>query len=111
MAKLQMLQPRIATSKSTNLNVQSTTGWVGSEKSTNLYGRRWRRERLEHLQAEPLCRHCKENGRVVEATEVDHIIAHRGDMDKFHDKANRQSLCKKCHSRKTVLENGGLGQI
>lgn len=111
MAKLQMLQPRIATSKSTNLNVQSTTGWVGSEKSTNLYGRRWRRERLEHLQAEPLCRHCKEKGRVVEATEVDHIIAHRGDMTLFWTRSNWQSLCKPHHSAKTCKENGGFGAI
>ncbi|WP_413771322.1 HNH endonuclease signature motif containing protein [Pseudomonas aeruginosa] len=51
-----------------------------------------------------MCRSCSEAGRVVEATEVDHIIAHRGDQALFWDESNWQPLCKPCHSAKTQEE-------
>jgi len=57
----------------------------------------------------PLCVHCEERGRVAPAQEVDHIIAHRGDMTLFWDTNNWASLCKPCHSRKTALQDGGFG--
>lgn len=44
------------------------------------------------------------------ATEVDHIIPHRGDQQLFWDTNNWQGLCKPCHSRKTAQEDGGFGQ-
>lgn len=40
---------------------------------------------------------------------VDHIDPHRGDMKKFWDSANWQSLCKTCHdSIKQRLEKSGI---
>lgn len=66
------------------------------------YGARWRKIRLMQLRVEPLCRHCKANGVVTPATEVDHILRlKRGGTNEAH---NLQSLCKPCHSRKTQLE-------
>lgn len=53
---------------------------------------------------EPFCRSCAERGERTKATEVDHIIPHKGDMRLFSDKNNLQSLCKRCHSRKTLAE-------
>lgn len=93
------------------LTVQSTTAWQGSESSTRLYGVRWRKERVEFLLANPLCKHHRERGEVVPANEVDHEIPHRGDMTLFWDKSNWQGLCKPCHSRKTAQENGGFGNL
>jgi 5-methylcytosine-specific restriction protein A len=50
-------------------------------------------------------------GYVTAATEVDHIQAHRGDARLMWDFENNvQSLCKPCHSKKTVKEDGGLGR-
>jgi 5-methylcytosine-specific restriction protein A len=47
------------------------------------------------------------------ATEVDHIIPHKGDMKLFWDSDNWQGLCKSCHSKKTAKEqrdnNGHTG--
>ncbi len=62
-----------------------------------LYGTGWwRRVRLQVLERQPFCK-CGEP-----ATEVDHIIPHRGDEDKFRDVKNLQGMCKPCHSAKTA---------
>ena len=46
-----------------------------------------------------------EQGRLVKATVVDHIIPHRGDAKLFWDEGNWQSLCKNCHDHKTMTED------
>ena len=67
---------------------------------------RWRQVRRLFLQEHPLCVHCQRDGRTEAATEVDHVIPHRGDERLFWDDANWQALCKPCHSRKTLAETG-----
>src|SRR5262245_11080044 len=62
---------------------------------------RWRRLRRQVLDDEPLCRHCRHEGRVEPATEVDHIIPHRGDEVLFWDARNLQPLCGAHHRAKT----------
>jgi len=37
-----------------------------------------------------------------EATQVDHIVPHRGNKELFWDVGNLQSLCQSCHSKKTT---------
>lgn len=50
----------------------------------------------------PLCIHCQQEGRVTEATELDHIVPlHLGGAD---DESNFQSLCHDCHAAKTADE-------
>lgn len=71
------------------------------------YGSRWQRARLAHLAANPLCVRCEAEGRVTEATDVDHHIPHRGDYTLFWDESNWRSLCHSCHSKKTATEDGG----
>lgn len=56
------------------------------------------------LQAHPLCRPCEEEGRTTPATEVDHIVPHRGDPARFWDMENLQPICHACHVRKTRAE-------
>lgn len=66
------------------------------------YGHRWRRLRLMFLRAHPLCVECQRVGRVVPATDVDHIVTKRdGGTDAWD---NLQALCHACHSRKTMTE-------
>ena len=69
------------------------------------YGGKWQAARKEFLAHHALCVHCLTAGKVTAASEVDHVVPHRGDMNMFWDKANWQALCKRCHSRKT---RGGL---
>ena len=68
------------------------------------YGSRWNDARASYLARHPLCVKCRLQGRVVEATVVDHIKPHRGDNKLFWDERNWQALCKTCHDRKTVSE-------
>jgi len=46
--------------------------------------------------------HCQRDGRTNPASVVDHIIPHRGVAALFWDQSNWQSLCKRCHDRKTA---------
>lgn len=62
---------------------------------------RWKRMRSRQLNESPLCRECLTAGRSVPATDVDHIVPHRGCSDLFFDRHNLQSLCQSCHSIKT----------
>jgi 5-methylcytosine-specific restriction protein A len=66
------------------------------------YTRRWQRLRLSFLRSHPLCAACASEGLVKAASDVDHIVPHRGDSTLFWDMANLQSLCASCHARKTA---------
>ena len=65
------------------------------------YDARWREYRKEYLHRHPICCECKEHGRIVEASVVDHIKPHRGNEKLFVDTMNHQPLCKPCHDKKT----------
>ena len=69
------------------------------------YGAAWRKARKKYLTEHPLCVKCRKQGRYVKATDVDHIIPHRGNLDLFWDRNNWQALCHSCHSRKTRRED------
>lgn len=70
----------------------------------------WRRDiRPMQLVREPWCRECARYGVSTKATEVDHVVPHRGSLDLFLDRGNLQSLCHTCHSRKTAAENQKFG--
>lgn len=65
----------------------------------------WDKLRGDQLLLEPFCRACAAMGERTQATVVDHVIPHRGDIRLFMDKTNLQSLCKHHHDQKTMLEN------
>jgi len=77
--------------------------------TTRGYGYKWQQARARFLQANPLCVRCESEGRVKAATDVDHIIPHRGDQELFWDESNYQSLCHAHHSAKTASEDSGFG--
>lgn len=66
--------------------------------------KRWRDGSKAFLARNPLCADCGDLGQVVAASEVDHVTPHRGDAQLMWDRKNWQSLCKRCHSRKTARE-------
>ena len=70
------------------------------------YDANWRRLRRMVLNERPLCEDCSARGRAEEATEVDHIDGNVRNLDG----TNLKSLCKSCHSKKTVANDGGLGR-
>lgn len=75
---------------------------IRGNSSQRGYGYRWQQARERWLERNPVCVACKRQGLLTVATEVDHVIPHRGDKALFWDQANWQSLCKPCHSAKTA---------
>ena len=69
------------------------------------YGHAWQVARKKFLEAHPLCEECLKHGRYVRATDVDHVIAHRGNQELFWDASNWRALCHSCHSKKTAKED------
>lgn len=69
------------------------------------YNRAWQKASKAFLQKHPLCVQCIKEGRYVKATDVDHIVPHRGDERLFWDEDNWQPLCHKHHSQKTRRED------
>ncbi len=75
-------------------------------RSKRGYDRAHYRLRKLVMAEQPLCVACEKAGRIEPGIEMDHID---GDvMNK--DRDNLQMLCKRCHSRKTAREQGGLGR-
>lgn len=68
-------------------------GWYRTAK--------WRRLRARRLDESPLCVECLVVAVIIAATDVDHVVPHRGDPVLFWDYANTQSLCHQHHSQKT----------
>jgi 5-methylcytosine-specific restriction protein A len=69
------------------------------------YGARHQRIREVVRREEPLCRECLSNNITTASSEMDHIDGNS--MNTRRD--NLQMLCKTCHSRKTIREQGGFG--
>ncbi|MCY1283417.1 HNH endonuclease [compost metagenome] len=106
MARLQTIKPRLQAAPSRQMATVSSDSWR-SGKTTNErgYTYRWQKERERFLAKHPLCCQCEKEGRVTEATDVDHIIPHRGDESLFWRESNWQPLCHSCHSAKTQAES------
>lgn len=73
--------------------------------STHLYKtKHWKLVRSMVLASEPICQLCILDGRITEATVVDHIVPIRLGGS-FDDRNNLQSLCERCHNSKTAKES------
>ena len=83
--------------------------WASSRESSTKrgYGRRHAQLRELLLRQEPLCRHCKAKNppRITPATIADHIVSiAKGGA--IHGLENLQPLCRRCHDKKTLVEQG-----
>ena len=65
----------------------------------------WIATRANYLRENPLCQHCKLDGRVSLAEEVDHIQPLWNGGQEF-DENNLQGLCWSCHKSKSNKEAG-----
>jgi len=73
----------------------------GASKAGGFYDTKlWKSIRNKHIQLEPLCRHCKAKGILIEVRIVDHIIPIEKGGSKTDDN-NLQSLCITCNAKKT----------
>lgn len=62
----------------------------------------WLNLRRYHLTQQPICVVCGRSGIEAGGLHVDHIVDHKGDIDIFYDKTNLQTLCSRCHGRKSI---------
>ena len=71
------------------------------------YGYRWQKTSAGILKSRPLCEcaECKQLAIPLPSQVVDHIKPHGGCMVLFWDPENWQALNKKCHDKKTAIEN------
>ncbi|MCY1348623.1 hypothetical protein D9M69_347750 [compost metagenome] len=105
MARLTTVKPRVQMAPSRQMATADADSWR-SGKTTNErgYTYRWQKERERFLAKHPLCKRCQAKSIVTVATDVDHVIPHRGDDALFWDESNWQPLCHPCHSVKTQQE-------
>ena len=81
------------------------------------YGSAWQKARKRFLALHPLCVECMKEGRYVAATDVDHIIPHRGNRELFWNMSNGVELEPKFvdvaveRYRQYVEENNTGGDI
>lgn len=68
------------------------------------HDKRWKQLRRRKLRESPYCAVHEAKGQAIIATDVDHIVPHKGDGSLFFDYGNLQSLCHSCHSMKTGQE-------
>lgn len=78
--------------------------WHGMYKS-----KRWLDARIRYLQRHPLCVECEKQGRLTLGNTINHIIPHKGNYDLFWDEGNWETLCERCHNRRTATYDGGFG--
>lgn len=57
----------------------------------------WLRMRKLKLSEQPLCARCNQLGVTTQATVVNHIKPHKGDVNLFHDYSNIEGVCAPCH--------------
>ena len=72
----------------------------------------WRKLRVIHLRANPLCAACEARGILTDCTKyrkgaIDHVISIRLGGALLHP-LNLMTLCASCHARKSKLERDGL---
>lgn len=63
----------------------------------------WRRVRAIKIQENPLCEECQRRGVLTPADVVDHITPINQGGEPF-DESNLQSLCHRCHNKKSGRE-------
>jgi len=83
------------------------TGFTEKHKSENYdfyNSRAWRKLRKWHIEREPHCRWCTEEGKVnyKDRVIIDHIIELKEDMSKALDSDNLMTLCLPHHNQKTA---------
>jgi 5-methylcytosine-specific restriction protein A len=67
------------------------------------YDAEWENKKKQHRRNEPLCRSCGAMGQCV-----DHIVPISEAPHRKLDDSNLQTLCNRCHTRKTLREEGRM---
>lgn len=89
--------------------------WSKLSRQERGYGAEWTKKRLRILERDCgvcQCRHCKAEGRITPANEVDHVVSKANaaklgwSAQRIDDDANLQAINHDCHKRKTMEDEG-----
>ncbi len=91
------------------------TGWSTTSKQLRGYGAEWdiKRRRVLHRDGYRCkCSHCAAAGKLLIASEVDHIVSRAKaramgwSPERIEAEENLQAINSECHKRKTIEERG-----
>lgn len=68
----------------------------------------WRKAAKRYKESNPICVKCEAEGLIVPVKVVDHIVPINAGGEELNE-SNFQSLCEKCHNKKSATERGGNG--
>ena len=74
------------------------------ERSRLYHTKAWEAASQRFLAEHIWCAECRRSGRFEPATQTDHIVPHKGNVEAFWDSTNWQPLCDSCHGRKSARE-------
>lgn len=86
------------------------TQWSSDADASFYHTTAWRKCRKAYIQAHPQCAVCYGAKKLQRADVVDHITPIRAGGSEL-DWSNLQSLCHKCHNRKSAKERHEYSQI
>lgn len=75
---------------------------IGGSANLRDHSRGYRRLCASLLDAEPLCRYCRLEGRISPATLIDHIVALS--LGGSNDRPNLAPACAECNAAKAIVE-------
>ena len=99
-------------------HVKSSDGWSQTNRASSSargYDWKWRKTRGRILERDSgLCQLCLEQGLLIPASEVDHIVSRANGGNDNSD--NLQAICRSCHKKKTNREklnpeSGGYSNV
>jgi 5-methylcytosine-specific restriction protein A len=91
------------------------SNWPTTTRQSRGYGVQWQRKRKVVLARDGYicrCSHCRADGSVRVATEVDHVVSRAAaaklgwPAERTEGEANLQAINSDCHERKTMEETG-----
>lgn len=75
------------------------------------YDGKWKIARDAFLKRNPYCAECQRQGKITKANVVDHIKAHKGNMQLFWDVKNWEALCGFHNRSKAAKQEGRWGDV
>lgn len=94
--------------KGIDITPMRTKGKRGFKTDPFYQSKQWKDFRKFYLAENPICRICQEQGRITQATVLDHIQPRSQGGPDF-EYWNLQPLCKSCNAKKTASDRGVSG--
>lgn len=101
---------KVVFKKDGTVNKKARVAFYDAQKEHHdLYNKQyWQRIRKVVLNDYPICPVCEAQGRIEPTSDIDHVVAHKGDEQLFRSLDNLWGLCRHHHVLKTAAESNGV---